>query len=160
MPTACFSAFNHRSWLSDLIVVVFWVFVFFACLSVESLPRGKEKKKKRSWWTESLHSLYTYSKVFFCSLTFGYLWNTFFLVFRVTEGEKMKTRHIIKLRNYRWTNPASCLVPSFLFVVSSVNTLHSLSLTAMSEGLRYRILKVLVWGKHWQMLRECSLKKK
>lgn len=31
-----------------------------------------------------------YSEAFFCSLTFGYLWNTFFLVFRSTEGKKRK----------------------------------------------------------------------
>lgn len=41
-----------------------------------------------------------YPEAFFCSLTFGYLWNTFFLVFRSAEGKKENKMHTIKLRNY------------------------------------------------------------
>lgn len=67
MPAACFSAFNHRSRLSDL---------FYVSLSKSNL------------------SDQTDSEAFFCPLTFGYLWNTFFLVFRSTEwGEKKEKQN-------------------------------------------------------------------
>lgn len=97
----------------------FLVFFFlFACLSVETLPKGKEKKKKQADG-QNCYTAFTLAQT--CSPVhwrldiFGILSS---LSLESPRGGNMKTMHIIKTRNYQRTNPASCLWPSFLFVDS------------------------------------------
>lgn len=72
-PTAWLSAFIHGSWLSDL---------FYVCLFILFPPQKKQPVRQKCY------TALRYLEEFFCSLTFGYLWNTLVLVFRSTEGEK------------------------------------------------------------------------
>lgn len=115
-PSAWLSAFIHGSWLSDLF--------FFGCLFILFPP------KITTCQAEVLHS---------STLTFGYLWNTFFLVLRSTEGgDKKNKMHTIKLRNYWWTNPASCLLLSFP-VSSLMHNILSAQQQCIWRGLQKKV---------------------
>lgn len=100
-PTFCLFAFNHRSGLCDLV---------YNCLFI----LFQKQQPVRPNCTLVLH----FFEVLFCALAFGYIWNTFFLVFRSTEGKKRqkaynKTETLYELTLLR-------LLHSFLFPVSSL----------------------------------------
>lgn len=117
-PTSCLSAFYHGSWLSDL------VYVFLFILS----------SKKQPWRRSSVH---------WCLDIFGILSS---LSLEALRGKKENKMHSINLRNSWWTNPASCLLLSFLFPVSSLvhNNLSTLQ-QYVWKGLQKIVARMINW---------------
>lgn len=141
-PTACLSAFNHGSWLSDL----------FYVLSFYSLP----KKNKLSGRTVTQFcTTWRRSSVHWHLDIFGILSSLSLEALRGKKEKKENKMHTIKPINSWWTNSASCLLLSFLFPVSSLmrnilSTLQQYAWTGLqnkraSTWSTDKMLIVLIW---------------
>lgn len=107
-PTACLSAFNHGSWLSDL---------FYVCLFILFQNNLSGRTVTQFCITWSCSSVHWHLDIF------GILSS---LSLEALRGKKENKMHTIKLRNSWWTNPASC----FLLLISVSSLMYNILSTS------------------------------
>lgn len=113
---------------------VFVVFLFFFVCLLNLSQNEKKKRKKKTKLMDGTASTRAQrcSPVHWRLDMFGILSSLSLKSLR--EGKKVKTMHIIKMRNYWWTNPRFLLV-TFISVLSSHLLIHCL-LSASRQCIR------------------------